>query len=65
MWWGIFEFYMKFIMYIIAIALFILGGFLPISLAIAENCCWWFLLYLISPIMFMGGVMMLEMAGDI
>lgn len=65
MWLGILELYIKVIMYIIAMALFILGGFLPVCLAIAENCIWWLLLYLISPMFFVGGITIFEMTGDI
>jgi hypothetical protein len=65
MWWSILELYIKIIMYIIAFALFILGGILPIFLAIAENCIWWLLLYLISPMFFLGGFTIFEMTGDI
>lgn len=65
MWKYILDLYVKVIMYIIAIALFVLGGFLPVCFVIVENCIWWLLLYLTSPMFFIGGIAIFEMTGDI
>ena len=64
MWENIFLIYLKVVMIVVAISLFLVGGFLPVVLAIANNCGWWYLFYLLSPMFFMGGIAMFEMAGD-
>ena len=61
----IFGVYLLVMMSIIAIALFIIGIFLPVGLAIAENNNWWFLLYMVSPMFFFGSFCLFEQLKEI
>ena len=51
----LFKIYFNSILFVIAMVLFVVGAYLPLALVITSNCNWWFLLYLISPLTFVGG----------
>ena len=61
----IFAIYFLAVLSAVAVALFAVGIFLPVSLAITENNNWWFLLYILSPIFFAGGIALFAQIGEL
>lgn len=61
----IFTIYLIVIMFALAIALFAVGIFLPVCLAMADNNNWWLLLYIISPMFFLGESILFKLIGEI
>ena len=61
----IFTIYLIAIMSALAIALFAVGIFLPVCLAMADNNNWWFLLYVLSPMFFVGAITLFAQIGEL
>lgn len=61
----IFTIYLIAIMSALAIALFAAGIFLPVCLAMADNNNRWFLLYVLSPMFFVGAIVLFAQIGEL